>query len=191
MSQFLKVKTVEEVLEIIRGLRPIETESVGLNEACGRVSARDVAAPEPLPHFARSVMDGYAVRARDTFGASESLPALIEVAGEILMGRAAEGDLQPGKAMAIPTGGMLPGGADAVSMVEYTAPLDERTIEVTKPVAPGENILAVGEDVPAGVRSASGRPASPSAGRGDARGPRDHNTGGAKNSARSDLVHGR
>jgi len=92
-------------------------------------------------------MDGYAVRAQDTFGASESLPALLEVTGEVLMGRVATQPVEPGRAVLIPTGGMLPAGADAVVMVEYTQPLDEQTIEVTRPVAPGENVLQVGEDV--------------------------------------------
>lgn len=158
MSQFLKVKSVDEVLEILRGLEPLDDEETGLDAACGRVTAQDIRAPEPLPHFARSVMDGYAVKARDTFGASETLPALLEVSGEILMGKPADGKLEAGKAMAIPTGGMLPGGADAVAMVEYTASVDEHTIEVNRPVAPGDNVLGVGEDIPGGaVLFAAGR----------------------------------
>jgi molybdopterin molybdotransferase len=96
-------------------------------------------------------MDGFAVRARDTFGASETLPALLELQGEVRMGEIPEDELQPGKAAPIPTGGMLPPGADAVVMVEYTSPLDESTIEVMKPAAPGDNALLPGEDVADGA----------------------------------------
>lgn len=152
MSQFLKVKTAAQVLTILRQLQSLSPQSVALDEACGRVLAEAVCAPEPVPHFDRSVMDGYAVRARDTFGASETLPALLEIAGEISMGETTSLSVESGKAVAIPTGGMLPAGADAVVMVEYTYPLDERTIEVTRPVAPGDHVLKAGEDVQRGEK---------------------------------------
>lgn len=147
MSQFLKVKTADEVLSILRNLEPLESETIGLEAACGRVLASAVQATEPLPHFNRATMDGYAVRAKDTFGASESLPALLEIGGEVSMGESVSLQLDAGKAIAIPTGGMLPKGADAVVMVEYTYNLDETTIEVIKSVAPGDNVLKVGEDI--------------------------------------------
>ncbi len=150
MSQFLKVKTADEVLEILGNLQPLSSEMVDLDAACARVLALPVRAPEPVPHFDKAIMDGYAVRARDTFGASETLPALLDVEGEILMGESASMTVGTGKAVAIPTGGMLPAGADAVVMVEYTSALDGETIEVTKPVAPGDNVLKAGEDIGAG-----------------------------------------
>lgn len=149
MSEFLKVKTADEVLELLQQLPPLTSEKVPLDAACGRVLAAPMTAPEPVPHFDRATMDGYAVRARDTFGASETLPALLEIAGEISMGQATAAMVGVGKAAAVPTGGMLPAGADAVVMVEYTSALDEMTIEVTKPVAPGDNVLRTGEDIPA------------------------------------------
>lgn len=152
MAHFLKVKSAEEVLEIIRGLAPLRGEEISLDGACGRVLAESIVSPEPVPHFARSVMDGYAVRARDTFGASESLPALLDVVGEVFMGKPASDAVGSNQAVAIPTGGMLPDGADAVVMVEYTSPVDERTIEVFKPVAPGTHIIGPGEDVSLGER---------------------------------------
>lgn len=151
MAQFLKVKTSEEVLEILRGLEPLPAERVGISSAYGRILAEEIRAPEPVPPFDRAVMDGYAVRARDTFGASETLPALLELSGEISMGMAASLKVEPGKAVAIPTGGMLPEGADAVSMVEYSYPLDEKTIEITKPVAPWDHVLRRGEDIEEGM----------------------------------------
>jgi molybdopterin molybdotransferase len=149
MTQFLKVKTVGEVLEMISGLKPLPGEVVELESACGRVLAAEVLAPEPVPHFDRSVMDGYAVSAKDTFGATETLPVLLEIAGEVAMGADVSLRIEPGKAIAIPTGGMLPAGADAVVMVEYTYPLDAQTIEVTRAVAPNENVLRKGEDIAA------------------------------------------
>lgn len=151
MAEFLKVKTSEEVLEIIAGFEPLEAEVLDLVSARGRVLAEEVRSREPLPHFRRATMDGFAVRARDTFGASESLPALLENTGEVLMGQAVSTGLNAGNAVTIPTGGMLPEGGDAVVMVEYTSPLDHKTIEVTRPVAPGDNVLQIGEDVPVGA----------------------------------------
>lgn len=150
MARFLKVKTAGEVLSILDCVKPLPPEQVPLARACGRRLASDIAATEPVPHFARATMDGYAVRARDTFGASESLPALLETSGEVVMGEAPGVRVMPGKAVDIPTGGMLPEGADAVVMVEYTAPLDNTAIEVTRPVAPGENVLKAGEDIAPG-----------------------------------------
>lgn len=125
-------------------------ETIPLLESLGRVLAEDVAAKEDVPGFHRSTMDGFAVKAADTFGASEGLPAYLDVGGEVLMGREPAGELVSGQAWAIPTGGMLPAGADAVVMVEYTEPLDERTVGITRPAAPGENVVRRGEDVPSG-----------------------------------------
>lgn len=150
MPEFLKVKTPAEVINIIRGFEPLDAEAVPLDSACGRVLAEPLFSPEPVPHFARAVMDGYAVRAKDTFGASETLPGLLEVGGEVFMGEAVTLQLEQGRAVGVPTGGMLPAGADAVVMVEHTSLLDDKTIEVTKPAAPGDNILGEGEDIPAG-----------------------------------------
>jgi molybdopterin molybdotransferase len=150
MAQFLKVKTAGEVLSILDGIRPLASEPISLALACGRRLASNITAAEPAPQFERATMDGYAVRARDTFGASESLPALLERSGEVVMGEAPGISVTPGKAVEIPTGGMIPDGADAVVMVEYTSVLDNTTIEITRPVAPGENVLKVGEDIALG-----------------------------------------
>ncbi len=147
MPQFLKVKTAEEVLNILSSIPALPSEHVPLPKACSRILASDIRAAEPVPNFPRATMDGFAVRARDTFGASENLPALLEVSGEVLMGAMPKVPLGPGNAVAIPTGGMLPEGADAVVMVEYTSALDERMIEVNRPVAPGDNILREGDDI--------------------------------------------
>lgn len=134
-------------------------EHLAVVDALGRVTARTVISPEALPAFPRSSVDGYAVRAADTFGASESLPAYLIVKGELPMGKAPPFDLQPGEAALIHTGGMLPAGSNAVVMLEYTQSSRENEIEVLRAVAEGENVLKPGEDVqqgeeiiPAGAR---------------------------------------
>ena len=132
-------------------LEPItEAEIVPADAVLDRIVADEIRSPEDLPQFARSSMDGYSVRARDTFGASESLPAILEVVADIPTGVGADVRLKSGEAAVAYTGGMLAGEADAVVMIERTQPADERSIEVLRPVAPGENVVQVGEDVRAG-----------------------------------------
>jgi molybdopterin molybdotransferase len=125
-------------------------ESVPLAAALDRVLARDVASPETLPAFARATMDGFAVRAADTYGASESSPAYLQLAGEALMGRVPDVSVGPNDAVRIHTGAMLPPGADAVVMVEETN-VHGAEVEVLAAAAPGENVLAVGEDIREGA----------------------------------------
>src|SRR5919199_3714236 len=132
--------------------REVRVERVPTAEALGRVLAEDLRSPEALPSFPRSTMDGFAVRAADTFGASEGLPAYLSVIGEVFMGRRPEVRVSIGQAARIATGGMIPDGADAVVMVENTQEVDASTIEVVKPVAPGENVVQVAEDVSAGAQ---------------------------------------
>ncbi len=146
METFFKVKTPQEVFAIIDGFPPVGNETIPLEEALGRTLNRDLAAPEDLPHFSRSSMDGYAVRAQDTFGASESLPALVEVCTEVNMGRPPETHIRQGQAAKISTGGMLPEGADGVVMVEYCRPLDGRILEVSRSISPLENVILPGDD---------------------------------------------
>jgi len=114
------------------------------------VPAADVLAPHALPGFARSTVDGYAVRAADTYGASDGLPAYLDLAGAVRMGRPPEVAVPAHGAIAIPTGAVIPDGADAVVMVEYTAETMPGTIEVTRPVAPGGGLVHADDDVPAG-----------------------------------------
>lgn len=122
-------------------------EHVATWDGLGRVLAETLYAPEELPAFARSTVDGYAVTAADTFGATPGLPALLTVVGEAAMGKAAAVAVGVGEAVLVHTGGMIPPGATAVVMVEQTQRVDEQAIEVLKPVADGENVLHVGEDV--------------------------------------------
>lgn len=140
----------EKVLASIKGIKCGE-ERVPLISALGRILARAYTAPSDLPPFARSTMDGFAVRARDTFGAGESMPALLDITGEVLMGQAPPQPLGAGQCMRIATGGMLPEGSDAVVMVEHTELLTSVMLAVHRAVAPGENTILPGEDMKAGA----------------------------------------
>ena len=105
---FFKVKTPEEVLEILKGFDPVGTETIFIGEALNRVLSNEIICEEDMPNFSRSSMDGYAVRAKDTFGASDSLPAFLELTGEVVMGQVPADVVTPGTAVKISTGGMIP-----------------------------------------------------------------------------------
>jgi molybdopterin molybdotransferase len=154
---FLTVMTVAEALT---ALAPSRRAAVaGAAPALGAVPARDVEAGEDLPAHPRATVDGYAVRASDTYAASETLPAFLEVSGAVTMGRAPEGEVGPGAAMAIPTGGLLPHGADAVVMVEHTTEPMPGHVELLRRVAPGDGVLHPGEEArPGDVLAPAGRP---------------------------------
>jgi len=129
----------------------VGTERIDPRKGLGRVVAETLCAPSSLPAFSRSTMDGYAVRAHDTYGASEALPAYLTIHGEVSMGQAARLSIGPGEAAKVHTGSALPEGADAVVMLENTQLVDESTMEILRPVAPGENMLNEGDDVKAGA----------------------------------------
>ena len=148
--EFFSVSTVAEALAGFRPRGRTRREIVALADAAGRVPAGPVLAPSALPGFARSTVDGYAVRAQDTYGASEGLPSYLEVTGGVRMGVAPADEVRSGTAVYIPTGGVLPAGADAVVMVEYTQEAMPGTTEVVRPVAPGEGIVRADEDVAPG-----------------------------------------
>jgi molybdopterin molybdotransferase len=150
------------VSEALTGFAPARrtgTETVALADALHRVPAVPIVSPGALPGFARSTVDGYAVRAADTYGVSEGLPGYLDVAGAVLMGAAPEVAVRPGTVVTMPTGGVLPAGADAVIMVEYTQETMPGTIEVVRPVAPGEGVVRADEDArPGSVLVPAGRP---------------------------------
>jgi molybdopterin molybdotransferase len=156
MKEFFKVKTSDEVFAIINEFPVGPTEEISLTEGTGRILAEPIISPEDMPPFSRSTMDGYAVRARDTFGSSESMPALLTVAGSVEMGELPSQALSGRQAYRILTGGMLPPEANAVVMQEYTQQVDETTIEVMKTVAPGEHVILRGEDLKKGEEILSG-----------------------------------
>ena len=122
-EQFLDVIDRDEAETRFRAalaLEPLGVEQVSLADALGRVLADDVVARVDVPSFDRSNFDGFAVRAADTFGASELAPRSVKLlAGAIDAGMAADVEVRPGEAAAIATGGMVPRGADAIVMIEH------------------------------------------------------------------------
>ena len=152
MPEFLKLIPVKQALQILLSQIQVNAiaERIDTLTALGRVTAESIRSSLPLPPFPRSTVDGYAVRAADTFGASESLPAYLKVIGEIQMGSSPGFAINPGETGLIHTGGMLPESSNAVVMIEYTQPVGGDTVEILHSVAVGENIIKVGEDVQAG-----------------------------------------
>lgn len=150
--QFFKVKTVEETFNLIEDVvKPIlKTEEIPLEKALHRVLAEDVLATEAVPSFPRSTVDGYAVKAKETFGSSETLPGFLNVVGSVKMGEEATIPLGAGEAIYIPTGGMMPPNSDSVIMIEHCEDL-AGLLNTYKQVAPGENVIQVGEDVMEGA----------------------------------------
>ncbi|GIH21990.1 molybdopterin molybdenumtransferase MoeA [Acrocarpospora phusangensis] len=157
--EFFTARTLAEVRAGFRPAHRTPVERVPLSEALRRVPAADITAPAALPGFARSTVDGFAVRAMDTYGASEGLPSYLDLIGAVRMGAAPTVAVRAGGCVAMPTGGVIPDGADAVVMVEYTAETMPGTIEVTRPVAPGGGIVRADEDaVAGGLLAPAGRP---------------------------------
>jgi len=163
MPEFLTLLPPDEARDLLLShlSQPItDSESIDVSASLGRVLAEDIIAPHPLPDFQRTTVDGYAVRARDTFGATDSLPAYLTLIGEVSMGDAPAFEIGTGQCALIHTGGMLPNGADAVVMLEYTQSVatsglsyeesGRAEIEIFRAVADGENLIRIGEDVAQG-----------------------------------------
>jgi molybdopterin molybdotransferase len=158
IKEFFKVKSIDQVLAYREQFPLMQTEVRPLTESVGRVLAEDIQSDIDLPDFSRSIMDGFAVKGSSTFGASEGNPAYLTVKGTVLMGKSSNFSIGPGEAVRISTGGMLPEGADSIVMVEHTETIDDTTIEVYRSVAPGQNMVAVGEDIKKGeIALAGGR----------------------------------
>ena len=150
MSLFLEVVSVDEAVGAVRRIAPPPgCEEVPLEDALHRVLARDVRADIDIPGFDRSTVDGYAVAAAETTGASEAIPAMLQCRGRVGMGSADAGRVAPGSCLYVPTGGALPEGADAVVMIEHAEQIGDDVL-VHRPVAPGENVVFRGEDFEAG-----------------------------------------
>jgi len=147
MKEFFNVETIEAVLAHAPSFAAVEVETVSLAECMGRILAEDIYSDVDIPDFNRSTMDGFAVRASSTFGASEANPAYLTITGQIPMGVKPNFTIGPGEAARISTGGMLPEGADSVIMIEHTDLLDDTTLEAYRSVAPGQYIIEKGEDI--------------------------------------------
>jgi molybdopterin molybdotransferase len=143
------VMTPREVQNTIKAhFTPLELELIELGASGGRVVGKNILAFEDVPGFDRSIVDGYAVRAADTFGAAETLPAMLDFSGEVKMGEKAP-SLAGGSCFYVPTGGMLPQGADAVVMIEDTEMMGD-LVNCFRQVAPGQNLIRRGEDLTQG-----------------------------------------
>ena len=148
---FLKAITAKEAHEIIRAFPiVIGTETVGIEDIQGRVLAKDIVSDYAIPPFTRSLVDGYAVKTKDTQGAKETAPALLNLKGEIRIGEETHTVLFDGDAVYVATGSMVPHGCDAVVMQEHSRPATD-VVEITKAVHQGENICYEGEDIPRGA----------------------------------------
>ena len=148
----LNVISLQEAIAVVGAQMPartLATEELPLDAAAGRVLAEDIVSQENVPAFDRSTMDGFAVRAADTFGATAALPSMLNVAGEIKMGESTSLSIGPGECAAIPTGGMLPAGADAVIPVEYTEAQGDLCL-CCAAVSPLQNVTRAGDDVAEG-----------------------------------------
>jgi len=146
--KFFQVKSVEETFSLIEEtIKPLSDKEIKpLFEAINRVLAEDIVVTENVPSFRRSSVDGYAVKAKDTFGSSENMPGFLTVTGEVKMGEKPEKDLGNAEAIYVPTGGMLPDESDAVIMIEHCEDLSG-LLNLYRQVAPGENVISIGEDL--------------------------------------------
>ena len=162
MKNFFKVVDIDDVYAHRASFPVVDSEMLPLASAEGRVLAAAITADLDIPGFTRSTMDGYALQGAATFGATESNPGYLTVVGSVAMGEQPGFRVGPGEAVRIATGGMLPQGADAVMMIEHTEALDDNTIEIYKSVAPGQHVVAKGEDIALGqTLLMSGQPVRP------------------------------
>src|SRR5687767_3004042 len=148
--EFFTAQPLSQALAGFRPARHTGVETLPRDAALGRVPSSPVLSGSALPGFSRSTVDGYAVRASDTYGASDSLPAYLKLTGEVPMGNAPAFEIRVGQCGLIHTGGMLPDGAEAVVMLEYTQKTGSDEIEIFRAVAEGENLIQIGEDVAQG-----------------------------------------
>lgn len=152
--KLLKVDTLEVGIKKLHKActKVPEIEEIPLAKSLGRVLAEDVISPEKIPGFNRSVVDGYAVKALETAGCSDSMPVFLEVVGEVEMGKPAPSNLESGQCMYVPTGGMIPHGADAVAMVEHCQPFGINQMAIYSPLSYGRNMVFAGDDVMLGQK---------------------------------------
>jgi len=138
----------EKILAHVRSW-PLKSETISLNAAGGRILSEDLFSSCDIPGFARATVDGYALVAADTAGAGEAIPVFLKQTGAVSMGKSADFSIRSGECAYVPTGGMLPGGADAVVMVEYCENQGSN-VAVYEAVAPGAGTALAGEDLKKG-----------------------------------------
>jgi molybdopterin molybdotransferase len=145
-KEFFKVTDLNKVLEYRRIFSKVTAEEVDISETTGRLLAEDIISDTDLPDFMRATMDGYAISASSSYGATEANPGWLTIKGSIAMGDRPSFRIGPGEAARIATGGMLPQGADSVMMIEHTETVDEHSVEIYKSIAPGQHVIDIGED---------------------------------------------
>jgi len=150
MKGFFSVQTPDQLYKNLDRFKPLSSEKVNVEDSLHRILSEEILSPINLPEFRRSTVDGFALKAKDTYGASERNPVILRVAGEIPMGQVSNIEVKDGETVKVATGGMVPKGADAVEMVEYSEWIDSHTLHAFKTVSPLENLIQVGEDVKAG-----------------------------------------
>lgn len=151
--ELLKVKTINEMKEIINRTfshLKLTTEKISIDDAMERVLSADIVATVNVPHFNRSVVDGYAVKLTDVQGASNAIPGFLRIIGEVPMGKATDLVLNQGETAYVPTGGMIPEGTEAMVMIEYTEKLGDRDLAVYCNAGANENMMLIGDDVSIG-----------------------------------------
>ncbi len=149
-GNFFSLISSDQAYQHIGGFAPLGTEAVGWRESLGRVLAADVVAANDVPHFVRSNMDGYAVRAEDTFGATDASPLRLRLSGEVAMGSEAAVKVEKGCLVRVSTGAMMPPGADAVVIVENTEEDGAGGVLLRTGAVPGQNTIKIGEELQAG-----------------------------------------
>ena len=153
LMDFFKVVSIEEALDMMDKKfedMDIGSEMCRIGESLGRILSQDIMSAEDVPGFDRSTVDGYAIRSEDSHGASESIPSFLDMKGSVYMGKIADQTVKSGEAVYVPTGGMLPEGADCVVMIEYVEKLDEKTIAIHRPTSHLENVMRRGDDIKLG-----------------------------------------
>ncbi len=146
------IQAKDAILKILNQIDTslVSTETVAIEDAYSRVLAEDIYSHEDLPGFSRSTVDGYAVVAEDTFGASETSPRYLTIKGDVAMGLQADMTISRGECVRVPTGGMLPEGSDAVLMFEHAQSISDEMIEVCRALAKNENVVQADEDIKKG-----------------------------------------
>ncbi|SHK19183.1 molybdopterin molybdotransferase MoeA [Tepidibacter formicigenes] len=148
--EFFNVISVDEVKNILKENFSdlcINLEEVSILNCLDRILGEDIISDINVPEFNRSTVDGYAIKSSDSHGCSDSLPSFLDVAGEVNMGESIDTKIKSGQAVYVPTGGMIPEGADSVIMIEHVEKLDDITIAIHRPLFPGENVIYKGDDI--------------------------------------------
>ncbi len=130
-----------------------EVEEVDIIDAKDRVLAKDIVSDINVPEFNRSTVDGYAIKSSDSHGASDGIPSILNILGEVRMGKETTANIKSGETLYVPTGGMLPSGADGMIMIENTEKMDENTLLIYKSISDGENIIYKGDDIKIGEKA--------------------------------------